>query len=90
MVTLTQELVRERKMWTAGESFIGELWVVKKRERKNDRDLAGGRSASSSLPPTAKRFPLRLAAVDHFSGVSGRVFQTDMGLADWWVSEVAF
>ena len=67
MVTLTQELVRGRKMWTAGEAGILSLY-----------------------PPTARRFPLRLAAVDPISGVSVRVFQTDMGLADWWVGEVAF
>ena len=37
-----------------------------------------------SNPPTAKRFPLRLAAADPISGVSGRVFQTDVcGLVDW-------
>ena len=42
--------------------------------------------------PTAKRFPLMLAAAEFFSGVSGRVFQTDMtlALADWRVGEVAF
>ena len=36
-------------------------------------------------PPIARRLPLRLAAADDFSGVSGiqRVFQTDVGLADW-------
>ena len=44
----------------------------------------------SSHPPTAKRFPLRLAAVDHISGVSGRVFQTDVGLTDLRIGEVAF
>ena len=37
----------------------------------------------SSYPPTARRLPLRLAAADPSSGVSGRVFQTEMGLADW-------
>ena len=45
---------------------------------------------SSSHPPTARRLPLRLAAADSISGVSGRVFQTDMGLADVRKAEVAF
>ena len=43
-------------------------------------------------PPITTRLPLRLAAAELFSGVSGiwRVFQTDVGLADRWVGEVAF
>ena len=40
-------------------------------------------------PPTAKRLPLRLAAAESVSGVSGRVFHTDMGLADWQGGEMA-
>ena len=58
VVTLTQELVRGKKMWTAEEEGVSLL-----------------------IPPTAKRLPLRHVAADSFSGVSGRVFQTDMGLA---------
>ena len=59
VVALTQELVRGKKTWTAGEA-----------------------GCLLSYPPTA-RFPLRLAAAALFSGVSGRVFQTDVWLADW-------
>ena len=66
VVALTQELVREKKTWTAGEA-----------------------GCLLSYPPTARRFPLRLAAADLFSGVSGRVFQTEMWLADWSVGKVA-
>ena len=44
----------------------------------------------SLCPPNARRLPLRLAAADAISGVSGRVFQTDMWLADWSVGEIAF
>ena len=60
MVTLTQELVRGRKVYNAGEEGV-----------------------QASRPPTARRFPLRLAAADSTSGVSGRFFQTEMLLADW-------
>ena len=60
VVTLTQELVRGKKAWTAWEEGV-----------------------LSSQPPTARRFPLRLAVADSTSGVSGRVFQTDIWLADW-------
>ena len=56
---------------------------MRKREWKNDRDLAGKKSISLPYPPTARRYPLRFTAADCISGVSGRVFQTDMGLADW-------
>ena len=50
---------------------------------------AGDERVLSLYPPTARRFPLRLAAADLTSGVSGRFFQSDIRLADWSVGEVA-
>ena len=38
---------------------------------------------AKNKPPTANRFLLRLAAAGTFRGVSGRVFQTDVGLVGW-------
>jgi len=72
VMILTQELVRGKKTWTAG----GRDRVC----------MANQRTVSTNValnPPTANRLPLRLAAVDLFSGVLGRVFQTDVPLADW-------
>ena len=42
------------------------------------------------IPPTAKRLPLRHVAADSFSGVSGRVFQTDIRLVDLRENGLAF
>ena len=39
-----------------------------------DRDVL----PASSVPPTVRRPPLRVAAVDSVNGVSGRVFQGDV------------
>jgi len=57
---------------------------------RGGKTLMAGTAVLVLWPPTASRFPFRLAAVDLISGVSGRVFQTDVWLADWWVGEVAF
>ena len=54
------------------------------------KTLMTGTADLVSRPPMASRFPLRLAAIDNFSGVSGRVFQTDVWLADWRVGDEAF
>ena len=50
---------------------------------RGKKTLMTGKAVLVSHPPTASRFPLRLAAADVFSGVSGRVFQTDVRLGDW-------
>ena len=50
----------------------------------------GEEGVLSLYPPTARRFPLMLAAADDFSGVSGRVFQIDIWLVDLREDELAF
>ena len=40
------------------------------------------------LPPTARRLPHKVAAVDFLSGVSGRVFHTDV-VVGCWMGETA-
>jgi len=41
-------------------------------------------------PPAVTRCPLRLTGADPIGEVAGRVYQTEVWLADWRVGEVAF
>ena len=72
----------------------GETGMVTPTSEANTRPTNAALEVWPLYPPTDNNLPLRLAAVHHFGGVSGssRVFQTDVGLADWGVhvGEVAF
>ena len=77
-VSLTQELVSEKKAWTFGTT--GRAIPI---FAANMRTTNAAVEVLPLYPPTVTRCPLRLTGVNSFSGVSGRVFQTDVLLADW-------
>ena len=77
IMSLTQELVSGKKAWTSGTT--GKVIPILAANVRTTN------AAVEGLPlylPTVARCPLRLTGADPIGEVPGRVFQTDVQLAD--------